>query len=319
MALKSVYQRAAPSSNWLKTTENYIRISLSGNPMLRARFLIDHWILLHLDTLLPPQPHLPPEDVRMLEWSDTPAKVHIASARLDLYDSLAKAEHDRPKGPMPAPELLRVFLWSKDHGVCCRAFKWCLDLVPICQPSTPGEVNSTRMFTPETMGYEWIGHFIHVICKGEYLDMVVSWELLILCLFPKWTMLSSSWRHEFASGLLFTVVRSLGMDGLPAYQFLATSSGSMSFDQQQAFFPFLATLLELVKSNLTWATLISLESWLAQLPECPENQARIKGILATRKQQLSEENLVFFAELPMAVEWLEETLELFGELPMADE
>ncbi len=33
----------------------------------------------------------------MLEWSDTTVHEHIASARLDLYDSLAKAEHEGPR------------------------------------------------------------------------------------------------------------------------------------------------------------------------------------------------------------------------------
>jgi hypothetical protein len=41
----------------------------------------------------------------------------------------------------------------------------------------------------------------------------------------------------------------------------------MPFDERQAFLPFLATLLELIKSSLTWARLTSLENWLAQLPE----------------------------------------------------
>ena len=59
-----------------------------------------------------------------------------------------------------------------------------------------------------------------------------------------------------------------------------------------------------------------------QLPEDlknPEAHTQIEGILATRKQQLAEENLPFFAEPPMVDEWLEETLECFGELPMANE
>ena len=322
MALKYLHKRAAPSSNWLKTTQKYFEITISGHPGHFGYFWADHWILLHLDTLLPPQPYLPPEDVRMLEWSDTPAKVHIARARLDLYDSLAKAEHEGPKGLMPDPALLSVFLWSKDNDVCTRAFRWCLDLVAIYPSGTPGDANSTRMFAPETMGYEWVSHFIHLICKGDSWEKRSSWRLLILSLVPKWSMLPFAWRHDFASALLFTVVHPPGMDGLPAYQCLAASSRSMFFCEPQPFLPFLATILDLVKSSLTWHSVNSLETWLAQLPENLENQdahTQMEGILAIRKQQLLEENLGFFAELPMADEWQEEALELFRELPMTDE
>ena len=202
----------------------------------------------------------------------------------------------------PDPELLKVFLWSEDHSVCRRAFIWCLDLVPICQSGSPGDMNSTRMFIPETMGYVWVAHFIHVLCHcgTGYYDMAASWTLLISHLIPKWAMLPFSWRHDFASALLLTVVQRRGMDGLPAYQHLAASGGFMSFDKRQAFLPFLVTLLELFKSSLTWATLISLESWLAQLPESlmnPHAHTQIESNLATRKQQLLQENIGFFAEL----------------------
>ena len=313
MALKYIHKREAPSSNWLKTKQSYFVITLSGHPVHSAFIPIDHWILLHLDTLLPPQPYLPPEDVKKLEWSDTPAKVHIARARLNLYD-------EGPKGQMPDPELLRVFLWSKDHGLCCRAFKWCLDLVPICQSGTPGEAKSTWVFIPETMGYHWVAHFIHVLCKVKRWDIDALWKLLILGLVPKWSILPSFWRHDFASALLFTVVQPLDIYGLPAYQFLAASHGPMSSNERQAFFPFLATLLGYIRSSLTWDSIISFENWLAQPPPGFENQdahTQMEGILSTRKQQILHENLGLFAELPMANEWLEETLELFGELPMA--
>ena len=306
LALEYVHKKAAPSSNWLKTMQGYFEIALPDHLTRGTYFQIDHWILLHLDTLLPPQPYLPPEDMKMLEWSDVPVKVHIASARLDLYDSLAKAEHEEP---IADPELLRVFLWSKDYDVCRRSFSWCVEQVPICQPGAPGEANSTRMFTPETMGYEWVSHFIHLICMGNHVKRAASWELLVSSLVPKWTMLPSSWHHDFASALLFTAVQPLGMDVLPAYQCLAESHWFMSFDERQAFLPFLATLLELVKSNLTWDSIISLENWLAQLPESLQNQdahVQMEGILATRKQQLLEENLGLFTELPMADEWMDE-------------
>ncbi len=135
-------------------------------------------------------------------------------------------------------------------------------------------------------------------------------------------MLPSLWCHDFASALFFTVVQPLDIEGLPAYQCLAESLDCPSFDQRQAFLPFLTTLLELIKSSLTLDSIISLENWLAQLPERLENQdsyTQMEGTLATRVQQLMNENLGFFAELPMAREWPEENLQLFAELPMAGE
>ncbi len=111
------------------------------------------------------------------------------------------------------------------------------------------------------------------------------------------------------------------MDGRPAYQCLAESHRHISLEGRQAFLPFLATLLDLIKFSLTWESIISLDNWLAQLPESLENQdarTQMDSILATRKQQLAKENLGYFAELPMASEWLEENLEFFAELPMAD-
>jgi hypothetical protein len=71
----------------------------------------------------------------------------------------------------------------------------------------------------------------------------------------------------------------------------------------EAFSPFLATVLELIKSSLTWGRLTSIESSLAQLPARLmdlDAQAQIETTLAARKQQLVEETLKFFAELPMA-------------------
>jgi len=73
---------------------------------------------------------------------------------------------------------------------------------------------------------------------------------------------------------------------------------------------------------LTRASLTSLENWLAQFPEGLENwgsHTQIQHTLATLKQQLVEETLGFFTELPMENEWLEESLEFFAELPMAGE
>ena len=322
IALKHVHKKTGSSSDWLKTGRYDLTMTLPGDRTRSTFIRIDRWILLHMDTLFPPQPYLPLEDVKKLRWSDTPEKVHIASARLDLYDSLAKAVHEGTKAYKPDPELLRVFLWSKDHGVCTRAFNWCLDLVPISQSGTSGDANSTKMFIPETLGYEWVVHFTHVLCKAGYWRRAVSWECLTSRLVPKWAMLPSSWRHDFASALLFTVVQPIDTHELPAYQFLAESHAYIPLDQRRAFLPFLATLLELIKSSLTRYCTFSLENWLAQLPESLDSQdahTQMKGILATKRQQLQEEILGLFAELPMADEGMEDILRCFAELPMAIE
>ena len=320
-ALRLVYKRAGSTSDWLQVASSGMEITLPGPSAYYISTWLDPWILLHLNTLSPPQPYLPPMDVKMLEWSDTPEKEHIASARLDLYDSWAKAEHEGAKMPKPEPEPLSVFLWSRNHGICRRAFGWCLDLIPIGQSDTPGETSTTGLI-PETIGYEWVAKFVHDLCKGEHRENAASCEFLISRLIPKWAILPSSWRHDFASALLFTVVQPLDAEGLPAYQYLATSFEYGFFDDQQAFLLFLATLLELTKSKLTWYGIISIENWLAKLSEPLESQdarTQIEGILATRTQKLVKEILGVFTELPMANEWLEENLELFAELPMADE
>ncbi len=280
--------------------------------------------MFHLSSLFPTQLYLPPEDVKKLEWSDATEKAHIASARLDLYDSLENAEHEGTKAPKLDPELLKVFLWFKDYGVCTRAFNRCLDLVSICPYGTLGDADGTRMFIPERIGSEWVAHFILVLCKGEDRRRAASWALLRSCLVPKWAMLPPSWCHDFASALLFTVnvVQPPDIPELPAYQCLANTHTFMTVDEQQAFLPFLATLLELTKSTLTQNGIISLGNWLAELPASLENQAahiQIESILATSKQQFVEEGFGLFAELPMASEWLEENLEFFAELPMASE
>jgi len=315
IAVKHLHKTAAPSSDWLERLKPYHYKFLPAINTPYFPYQVDHWIFLHLDTLVAPQPYLLLEKVEKLEWSNTPAKVHIAKARLDLYDSLADVVHKADKESKPDPGLLKVFLWSKDYGVCTRAFKWCLDLFPIGQSGTPGDVNSATAFIPETMGRMWVEHFIQVLC-GEYWSLPLSWGFLISELVPKWTVLPSSWCRDFASALIFCTVPK----GFHAYQFFADDR--LSLDERQAVLSFLATLLELIGSRLTWASLASLENRLAQLPEGLENpvaDTQIQHILATMKQQLVEETLGFFTELPMENEWLEESLEFFAELPMAGE
>ena len=274
IAVRHVH-KTSPSSDWIKMQSFGLQVISPGERDRAPLFGVDHWILLHLDTLLFAHPYLLPE-ARGLKWSDTRENVYIAKARLDLYDSLAKTG-DGANGPKPDPEILRAFLWSKDYELCTRAFNWCLDLVTI------------SMFIPETMGYEWVEHFIHVLCEGSYTRRAISWELLISGLDPRWTTLPSSWCSIFASAFLFSIVRLPGMNGLPAYQHLAEAHEYMSLDELRAFLPFLAKLLALVQANLNWARLTSFENWLTRLPERFENgdaHTQMRRNLATRKQQL---------------------------------
>ena len=301
-ALKHVHNTQSLAPDWLDRSP-WGSISMRVGELSAAQGgTSDHWALLHLEILLTPKTFLLPEEMGRLKWSDTPAKVHIAKARLSLYGSSAAAGHEAGKGPKPDPGLLRVFLWSKDREVYTCAFQWSLDLVPISQSGISGNANSTNMFIPEVMGYEWVEHFIHMLCKGSYEDRRKSWWFLVSYLVPKWTMLPSSWCRDFASALLFTIVRPLDTYGLPAYQCLAEAHTSMSLELPKSFLTFLATLLSLIKSNLTWVCLTSLENWLADLPERLENQdaqTKIQDILATRKPQLTLE--LFATELPMAI------------------
>ena len=320
IAVKHFRKTASPSSDWLKREPFTLEIISPRAPHGTSFKWGDYWILLHLETLLAPQTYLLPGEVKELKWPDTPEKVYIANARLELYDSLANADDEGTMGPKPDPELLGVFLWSEDYGVCTRAFKWCLDLVPISQPTRLGDVDSTRIFTPVSMGHEWVEHFIHVLCRGSYESRAISSEYLISHLAPKWNMLPSSWCHDFASAFLFFIVH-LGTDWFPAYRWLAEAIGFTRFDEPQTFLPFLVTMLEFIKSSLTWDNIISLENGFADLPESLENQdayTQMQSILVTRKQQLQEENPGLFPEPPIAGESLEETLKLFAELPMAD-
>ena len=301
-ALKRVHDTRSLSLDWLDRSPSGSISMRVGDRHITQLVNSDHWVLLHLDTLLTPKAFLLSEEVGKLEWSDTPAKVHIAKARLSMYDAFSDAGHEAGEGSKPDPGLLRLFLWSKDHGVCTRAFKWSLDLVPISQSGIPGDANSTNTFIPEAMGYEWVEHFIHVLCKGAYEDRGLSWRLLVSDLVPKWTMLPSSWRRDFASALFSPIVQPLDVDGLLAYQCLAEANEHMSLDAREAFLPFIATLLGLAESSLTPDSLTSLENWLADLPEGLENQdaqTKMRDILATREPQLTPEFLA--TELPTAV------------------
>ena len=317
IAVKHVHKTASLSSDWLKKLSFGLRIIAPGDKYDRYPTHVDHWVLLHLDTLLATQLYLPPEEVKGLRWSDTPEKVHIASARLDLYDSSAEAGREGPFGPKPDPELLRVFLWSEDRLVCMRTFKWCLDLASISQPDTRGDANSTPMFIPETLGYELVEHITHVLCQGRYWKRYKSWNFLFSYLVPKWTTLPSSWCRDFASALLFSNLQPPNSHGLPAYQCFAQAhtemfvegSSTMYDFWRKEFLPFVATLLETVKASLTWTYLTSLENWWSQtLDEQIYQDARTQmgQILATTKLQLVEMTLSFFQELPNVGSWVDE-------------
>ena len=306
IAVKYVHE-TAPSSDWLKKESTHLEIIAPGQQCVRVT--ADSWVLLHLDTLLAPQPYIFPEEVKELKWSDAPEKVHIAKARLGLYDSLAKAEREGAKGPKPDPELLRVFLWSKNRDLCAHTFKWCLELVHISQSGSPGDGDSTETFIPETMGYVWVEHFVHLLCTGEGVQGIPAWGFLKSHLVPKWGTLPLSWCRDFASAFLSSIVHLEGVHGLPAYQLLVEGHSSMSSDLRKAYLPFLATMLQLIKSSLTWARLTSLENWLANIPDGlddHDSRSQMEHILATGKDRLAEETLGFLAELPMAGSWIDE-------------
>jgi len=309
MAVKYVHKTPPTGPKWLSKGPHGLYIWDPDRKPVTPLRRVDYWVLLHLDTLLSTQCYLLPEEVKELKWSDTPEKVHIATARLVLYDSLEKAEIEGANGPKPDPELLSMFLWSKDRWVCTHAFKCCLNLVTISQPGILADADSTSRFIPEIMGYEWVEHFIHVLCNGHVWERGSSWSLLISHLVPTWTMLTSSWRHHLASAFLFSIARSDDMHVLPAYQCFVVGAATLPFEQLSAYLPFLATMLELIKSTLTWATLTSLEDWLANLPGAFENldaQTQIEHILATMKPLILEETLALFTELPMAGGWMDD-------------
>ena len=246
------------------------------------------------------------DGLERLEWSHTPEEVYVAKARLALYASLEGREYERIKLLEADPQLLKMFLGSKDYGVCTGAFRCCLNLVLISRSSGN---HKTMTFIPETMGYEWIKYLIQVLCGG---DMVESWDFLAEHLIPKWNILPFSWSRDFASAFLFSNAHCPGMHDLPAYQCFSQSlrewaeykADTVSWKNHlQAFLPFLLTMLELIEPHLTWDKLTSVESWLAQLPdilEVRDAHAQVGNFLSTRKQQFVDEVLKFFTELPMA-------------------
>ena len=265
------------------------------------------WILLHLETLFSQSSLLHQGELEQLEWTDTPEQVHIAMARLALYDSLQGEGHKETNWLKPDPGPLSLFLWSKDYVVCTGAFKCCLNLATISQPSSTGDIHSAEMFIPETMGSQWIKHLIQVLFSASEYGIVRSWKFLVEHLIPKWATLPPSWCHKFALVFLLSTVHVPDMDELPAYQLFAETFRTQAMDMQvsHAFLSFLEDMLGpiVANSSLNWHQVTFLEMWLAQLPGSLEKEdAHIKlgNHLAVIKQQIVDETLRFFAELPMA-------------------
>ena len=295
----------APSSSILhrsSTSDSIMLTTPDGHDNHHADGPLNCWVLLHLDTLFPHSSLLHASELEELEWADTPGQVHIAKARLSCYDSLQEDEHQETEQLRPEPHLLRLFLWSTDYSVCTSAFKWCLNLAAIDQSSSVGDIPGTGMFIPEVMGWQWIVHLGHVLCGGS--DIFRSWELLAEYLAPKWAMLPPSWCCDFAFVFLFSNVHLPYMPEQPAYQFLAQALTYQACEEQlkQAPLPFLGAMLERIKHHLDWNQLTFLETWLAQLPDDLKDQDayfKLEIILVTQRQQIEEETLDLFAELPM--------------------
>ena len=257
------------------------------------------WILLHLDTLFSPSSTLHQKDLKQIEWTGTPEEVHIAMARLALYNSLHGTEHKETRQLKPEPDVLKLFLKSNDYEVCTSVFVCCLNLAS--QLSSAGDIQSAGTFMTGTMGCQWIEHLIRVLCGTPWHETSRSWLFLTEHVTPKWGMLPYSWCREFASAFLFLNVHILDEGELPPYQWFAKS---LKDEEQtnQTFLPFLGTMLELFKYRLTLHQVDSFDIWLAQLPKNLENQdahVKLDNILATRRQEIVNETLRCFAELPM--------------------
>jgi len=260
------------------------------NHSIPERELFNPWVLFHLDTLFPQSSIPPPVELEQLKWTDTPEQVHIAKARLALYDSFEEEEHKGTEQLRPDPQVLKMFLGSKDYVVCTGGFKWCLNLVTISQPDAAEE------FIPETVGYEWIKHLLQVL--SQY-DTIESWEFLAEHLASKWTMLPPSWCNCFASTFLFSNVNPPGAPELLSYQHFTQAFPSTKLPLP--FFSFLTTMVEHAKAGVTWGQLSSIEHFFGPFSFSPQNQhgyAPLEKILAARKQEL--DTMGFFAELPMA-------------------
>jgi len=221
-SVKHLHTTASSSINLNRHNDDFffrdiltLHYTLPTGPIKHSAFqynLVNPWVPFHLDTLFPQSSILTPAQFEQLKWTDTPEQVHIARARLALYDSFEGEEYKETELLRPDPQVIKMFLGSNDYVVCTGAFKWCLNLVTISQPDAAG------MFIPETVGYEWIKHFIQVLCADSGYERTKPWEFLTKHLAPKWTMLPPSWCSCFASAFLFSNVNPPGMPELYAYQ-----------------------------------------------------------------------------------------------------
>ena len=110
-----------------------------------------------------------------------------------------------------------------------------------------------------------------------------------------------SQRCDIASAFLFLNVNTLHEGELPAYQWFANSFISQE-QTNQDFLHFLGIMLGHVKHRATWGQLDSLDTWLAQLSEYLENEdahVKLENVLATRKEEIEDETIKCFKELPM--------------------
>ena len=300
-SVKYLCARTSSSSNLLTIQHFYedaYLIQVSGGPPGICRHF-NPWIWLHLDTLVSLSSALQEGALHQLEWTGTPEQVHIAMSRLTLYDSLQEEKDKETKKLEINTDLLNLLLNSNHYEVCTGAFKCCLHLAS--QPSSAGDIQSAGIFIPGTLGCQWIENFITVLCGTPQHEMSRSWEFLAEHLAPKWTILPLSWCCDFASAFLFLKVHSLDLGELPAYQWFANSFRNEE-QPDKAFLPFLGTMVELIKYSSTWGQLNSLDTWLAQLPAYLEDQdvqVKLENVLATRKQEIVDETLRCFTELPM--------------------
>ena len=296
------FRRARDSDSILWTTPN-------GRMTHHVTPWFGDWALLHLDTLFSPDSVIKPDELMRLKWADSPEQVYIANARLALYDSLQGEKFKGPTQLQPDPHLLKMFLWSKDYDVCTGAFKCCLHLATSSHPSSPGDVDIAGMFIPEAMGHQWIEHLMQVLCWVSGYERVTPWEFLDKHLVPVWAVLPPSWCCGFALVFLFSGVHPENTKNQSAYKYLTMAFIHQATKDQdihayQGFLPFFGTILELIKHHLNWDQLTSLEirlAWLSNRLRAIQTRGvhlELETILATRKQQISDDTLGYLAELP---------------------
>ena len=201
--------------------------------------------------------------------------------------------------------------------MCTGAFKCCLHLATSSHPSSPGDVGIAGMFIPEAMGHQWIEHLMQVLCGVSEYERVTPWEFLDKHLVPIWAVLPPSWCCDFALVFLFSDVHPQSIENQSAYQYLTMAFIRQASEDQdihayQGFLPFFGTLLELIKHQLNWDQLTSLEirlAWLSNRLRAIQTRGvhlELETILATRKQQISDDTLGYLAELPKIYPELDE-------------